>query len=161
MTSGDYFFEGVEKLLEIWFGDSSGGNGSLLDIPRCEWEKLVGMVNAKIISSIENDQQIHYLLSESSLLISKHRVIIKTCGTTKCLQALQPMMELALKYAQLDTVADIFYSRRNFTEPQQQHKLHATFENEVEHLNRLIDTGAPYCLGRMNRDCEYILVSAA
>ena len=112
----DYFFEGVEKLLELWFGDSHGGDGSLLDIPRFEWDQakqvqvkknpflrnrtrnqLVKAVNAKIISSIESEEQVHYLLSESSLLISKHRVIIKTCGTTKCLQALKPMMELAMK----------------------------------------------------------------
>ena len=77
-------------------------------------------VNAKIISTISNEEQTHYLLSESSLLISKHRVIIKTCGTTKCLQSLKIMMELANKYAGLDTVQDIFYSRRNFTEPERQ-----------------------------------------
>ena len=35
----DYFFEGVEKLLELWFGDSQGGDGSLLDIPRFEWDQ--------------------------------------------------------------------------------------------------------------------------
>ena len=34
MVSLDYFFEGVEKLLEIWFGSSDGNNnGSLLKIP--------------------------------------------------------------------------------------------------------------------------------
>jgi len=89
MVSTDYFFEGVEKLLEIWFAPDTEENhdGDLRRIPRSEWDNLVKSVNAQILSVIENDDIQAFLLSESSLLVSKRRVIIKTCGTTKCLQA--------------------------------------------------------------------------
>ena len=41
MVSLDYFFEGVEKLLEIWFGSSDGNNnGSLLNIPSLRGRKF-------------------------------------------------------------------------------------------------------------------------
>ena len=34
--------------------------------------------------------------------------------------------------------------------------MHATFENEVKHLDSIIEDGAPYCLGQMNRDCWFL-----
>lgn len=57
MVSSDYFFEGVEKLLEIWFAPDTEENqdGDLKKIPRSEWDSLVKSVNAQILSVIEND----------------------------------------------------------------------------------------------------------
>ena len=88
-------------------------------------------VNAQILSVIENDDIQAFLLSESSLLVSKRRVIIKTCGTTKCLQvrsqpinlflisynilkakiqSLELIIAAAKKFCNLNLVQDIFYS---------------------------------------------------
>jgi S-adenosylmethionine decarboxylase len=119
-------------------------------------KSLVKSVNAQILSVIENDDIQAFLLSESSLLVSKRRVIIKTCGTTKCLQSLELIIAAAKKFCNLNLVQDIFYSRRNFREPERQTRMHATFENEVKHLDSIIEDGAPYCLGQMNRDCWFL-----
>ena len=49
----------------------------------------------QIISEIENEDATAYMLSESSLFVFQNHVIIKTCGTTKCLQSLELMQKLA------------------------------------------------------------------
>ena len=94
-------------------------------------------VNAQILSVIENDDIQAFLLSESSLLVSKRRVIIKTCGTTKCLQvgfriftvksfflsyfsktdfqSLELIIAAAKKFCNLNLVQDIFYSSQVLT----------------------------------------------
>ena len=63
--------------------------------------------------SFKNDIRA-FLLSESSLIVSKRRFIIKTCGTTKCLQSLEGIIELAKTYCGLEEVQDIFYSSYGF-----------------------------------------------
>ena len=61
-TDGDYFFEGVEKLFEIWFkpkhgqGQPAGGNGTendaafktLRDIPVEEFTQLTDLVKCEM-----------------------------------------------------------------------------------------------------------------
>ena len=76
----------LEPMSEFTSDSDENQDGDLRRIPRCEWDNLVKSVNAQILSVIQNDDIQAFLLSESSLLVSKRRVIIKTCGTTKCLQ---------------------------------------------------------------------------
>ena len=51
-------------------------------------------------------------------------------------------------------VEDVFYSRRNFLEPELQKSMHSSFDHEVAYLDRRIENGAPYIMGRYNKDCE-------
>ena len=68
------FFEGVEKLLEIWFlpGEEKD-TGDLRNIPRSCLEELLMDAKCEIISTTRNNKIDAYLLSESSMFIAKRR----------------------------------------------------------------------------------------
>ncbi|XP_074166196.1 S-adenosylmethionine decarboxylase proenzyme [Sminthopsis crassicaudata] len=155
-----HFFEGTEKLLEVWFyrqqPDDGKGSGDLRTIPRFEWDKLLENVHCLIISVTKTDKQEAYVLSESSMFVSKRRFILKTCGTTLLLQALVPLLELAREYSGFDSIQSFFYSRKNFMKPSHQEYPHRNFQEEVEFLNEIFPNGAAYCMGRMNSDCWYL-----
>uniref|UniRef100_A0A8B9REQ3 adenosylmethionine decarboxylase n=1 Tax=Astyanax mexicanus TaxID=7994 RepID=A0A8B9REQ3_ASTMX len=156
--NGAHFFEGTEKLLEVWFSrqDETKGTGDLRTIPRFEWDKLLENVHCLIISVTKTDKQEAYILSESSMFVSKRRFILKTCGTTLLLQALVPLLELAREYSGFDTIENFFYSRKNFMKPTHQEFPHRNFEEEVEFLSQIFPNGAAYCMGRLNSDCWYL-----
>lgn len=157
MVGKIHFFEGAEKCLEMWFmSNDERPDNDLRLIPRFQWETLVKAVNAEIISEIRNEEIIAFLLSESSLIVSKNRVIIKTCGTTMCLEALVLMQKLAMKYCGMEIIEDLFYSRRNFLEPDDQLEMHTSFANEVKFLNKHVKDGAAYIMGKVDVDCWYL-----
>uniref|UniRef100_A0A8C0YUB9 adenosylmethionine decarboxylase n=1 Tax=Cyprinus carpio carpio TaxID=630221 RepID=A0A8C0YUB9_CYPCA len=156
--SSAHFFEGTEKLLEVWFSreDEGKGTGDLRTIPRFEWDKLLENVHCLIISVTKTDKQEAYILSESSMFVSKRRFILKTCGTTLLLQALVPLLELAREYCGFDAIENFFYSRKNFMKPTHQEFPHRNFQEEVEFLSQIFPNGAAYCMGRLNSDCWYL-----
>lgn len=153
-----HFFEGTEKLLEVWFSrqDETKGTGDLRTIPRFEWDKLLENVHCLIISVTKTDKQEAYILSESSMFVSKRRFILKTCGTTLLLQALVPLLELAREYCGFDAIENFFYSRKNFMKPTHQEFPHRNFQEEVDFLSQIFPNGAAYCMGRLNSDCWYL-----
>ncbi|KAI5094538.1 S-adenosylmethionine decarboxylase proenzyme [Silurus meridionalis] len=156
--NGAHFFEGTEKLLEVWFSrqDDSKGTGDLRSIPRFEWDKLLENVHCLIMSVTKTDKQEAYILSESSMFVSKRRFILKTCGTTLLLQALVPLLQLARDYCGFDAIENFFYSRKNFMKPAHQEFPHRNFEEEVGFLSQIFPNGAAYCMGRLNSDCWYL-----
>ncbi|XP_005990936.1 S-adenosylmethionine decarboxylase proenzyme isoform X2 [Latimeria chalumnae] len=156
--NGAHFFEGTEKLLEVWFcrQDETKGSGDLRTIPRYEWDKLLENVHCLIVSVSKTDKQEAYILSESSMFVSKRRFILKTCGTTLLLQALVPLLELAREYCGFDAIMNFFYSRKNFMKPAHQEYPHRNFQEEVEFLLEIFPNGAAYCMGRLNSDCWYL-----
>ncbi|OXB64433.1 UNVERIFIED_CONTAM: hypothetical protein H355_006872, partial [Colinus virginianus] len=115
-----------------------------------EWDKLLENVHCLIISVTKTDKQEAYVLSESSMFVSKRRFILKTCGTTLLLQALVPLLELAREYSGFDSIQAViwyltyfhffqsfFYSRKNFMKPSHQEYPHRNFQEEVEFLNEI------------------------
>ncbi|XP_060521205.1 S-adenosylmethionine decarboxylase proenzyme isoform X2 [Cylas formicarius] len=158
MSDGVQFFEGVEKLLEIWFTTSDGKDKGcdLRKIPRSKLESLLKIVRCEIISFTKNEQIDAYVLSESSMFVSKCRFILKTCGTTTPLLCLQPLLLLAEQYAGFTEVDDLFYSRKNYKRPDLQVAPHQHFDQEVALLDALFPDGAAYCLGAINKDCWYL-----
>ncbi|KAJ7386923.1 AMP deaminase [Desmophyllum pertusum] len=69
------------------------------------------LVNCTIISEKRNDDMIAFLLSESSMFVSRERLILKTCGQTTLLHCIKPLLELAKVECGLTEVQDFFYSR--------------------------------------------------
>ncbi|CAL8130114.1 unnamed protein product [Orchesella dallaii] len=162
-TGGNpFYFEGVEKLLEIWFTRLDGKvgevNGNLRKIPRYELEEMLKLVHCEIITSVSNDEIDSYVLSESSLFVSQRRIILKTCGTTTPLQCLKFLWTLVKDYTGFDCIEDVYYSHKNYKRPHMQKQPYRKFDNEVAILDDFFRgaEGSAYCLGSMNRDCWYL-----
>ncbi|XP_052865984.1 S-adenosylmethionine decarboxylase proenzyme isoform X2 [Anopheles cruzii] len=152
-----HFFEGVEKLLEIWFEPNPANKGAdLRKIPRPMWDALLKTVRCEIISFTRNDQIDAYVLSESSMFVSKRRWILKTCGTTTPLQCFEPLLRLASEIGGYAEIEDLFYSRKNYKRPELQVSPHRGFEEEVAFLDSYFDDGRAYSLGAINRDCWHL-----
>ena len=75
------FYEGAEKRLEITT------DLPLKTFPDSFWHEIVEEAGASILSTIKNDHVKAYLLSESSLFIWDHKLLLITCGETHLLNA--------------------------------------------------------------------------
>ncbi|CAI4227560.1 unnamed protein product [Auanema sp. JU1783] len=153
----EYFFEGAEKLLELWFESSQHEEKcSLRNIPRSELDAMLDIARCKILQSSHQKELDSYVLSESSLFISDHRIIMKTCGSTRLLQALPVILNLAKQYSNLDNVVSVYYSRKNFLRPDLQPELHFNFDSEVQYLDSFFEGGHAYCMGSLKQDRWYL-----
>jgi len=158
-TATSHHFEGTEKLLEVWFkcsADIVEDNCDLRKIERKKWETLLQLVRCEIISVMSNQDMDAYVLSESSMFVTRDRFILKTCGTTTLLCAVDRLIDMVKRECGYDTVADLFYSRKNFSKPELQDGLHQSFDKEVSHLDTRFPDGAAYVLGRTNKDCWHL-----
>ncbi|KAL4074018.1 S-adenosylmethionine decarboxylase [Scleroderma citrinum] len=162
MLSASAPFEGPEKLLEVWFAPSpahvpdvhspKNGKIGLRNVPRIVWEEMLAIVKCKVLSVIEGDETDAYLLSESSLFVFAHRIILKTCGTTLNLLGLPGILDIARDYASLPSVYQCFYSRKSFMFPERQLGPHREWKDEVAFLDAIFPTGAAYTVGKVNGD---------
>lgn len=96
------------------------------------------------------------ICSESSMFVNKSRFILKTCGTTTPLHCVKPLLYLVDQFTTYDEVQDVYYSRKNYMKPELQKQPHSCFEEETKMLEKLFPGGAPYCVGRVDRDCWYL-----
>jgi len=134
---------------------SNSKSNDLRRIPREALEQLMQIVKCEIISSRKSEHIDSYVLSESSMFISKNRFLIKTCGNTVLLKCLKPLLYMVREYTSFDKLIDVFYSHKNFQRPELQEKIHTSFEYEVQVLDNFFQSGAAYCFGRLNKDCWY------
>ncbi|CAG8796293.1 2425_t:CDS:2, partial [Cetraspora pellucida] len=167
-SNGPDSFEGPEKLLEIWFepsldyivkGDTSTNIG-LRSVDRKIWDDMLNIVKCKIINMIENDHVDAYLLSESSMFVYQHKIILKTCGTTTLLVAIPRLLEIASEYCQFHRVWRVFYSRKSFMFPERQLHPHNDWKDEVAYLEQLFDNGSAYTVGRVNGDHWFLYLTS-
>uniref|UniRef100_A0A8C5Q582 S-adenosylmethionine decarboxylase proenzyme n=1 Tax=Leptobrachium leishanense TaxID=445787 RepID=A0A8C5Q582_9ANUR len=173
--SSAHFFEGTEKLLEVWFSqqDESKGSGDLRDIPRFEWDKLLVNVHCLIISVTKTDKQEAYVLrrpqrapgkvfisapAPAYLPSSPASFQIQGPRGRKQSEGIRVPSNRDFLGAQrwAEVVQNFFYSRKNFMKPDHQEYPHRNFQEEVEFLNEIFSNGAAYCMGRMNSDCWYL-----
>ena len=169
-------FEGPEKLLEVWFSPSASGlppsarpNG-LKAVSQKTWREMLDLVNCQVLSVIESETMDAYLLSESSMFVFPHKLVLKTCGTTTLLLGLPRMLEIAVTEAgfpanpkYVGTAAAphrVFYSRKNFLFPQQQKGPHRSWRDEVRFLDKLFKSGSAYMIGKMNGEHWYLYITA-
>jgi len=152
---GEHYFEGPEKLLEIWF-HRKDGSSSLRNIPRSELDKLMQLARCQILSVSSNNAIDAYVLSESSMFISDDRFIIKTCGQTGLLEIVKPLLRMAQQHGCLHDIDNVFYSRKNFQRPELQPPVHQSFDEECALLDEYFKNGAGYCMGRLKQDRWYL-----
>ncbi|VDM07367.1 unnamed protein product [Wuchereria bancrofti] len=152
----DYFFEGAEKLLEIWFDKKQAGATSLRSIPYSELVAMLDIAHCHILHSKSNECMDSYVLSESSMFVSDFRIVLKTCGTTRLLHTLRRILHLAKIYCNMDNVISVFYSRKNFMHPERQPYPHSSFETEVDYLEEHFTGGSAYCIGPQRQDCWFL-----
>jgi S-adenosylmethionine decarboxylase len=172
-------FEGPEKLLEVWFAPSPNdltncrhANG-LKAVPKDVWTPMLDRVNCKVLSTIESDDVDAYLLSESSMFVFPHKLILKTCGTTTLLHGLGMILEIAATYGGFPTntappgqgIKDatapyrVFYSRKNFLYPDRQVGPHRSWRDEVRHLDKLFQGGSAYMIGKVNGEHWFLYLT--
>ncbi|KAK4764462.1 hypothetical protein SAY87_013900 [Trapa incisa] len=130
-------FEGYEKRLEISFFElgiflDPEGKG-LRSLPRAQLDEILGPAECTIVSSLTNDHVDSYVLSESSLFVYPYKIIIKTCGTTRLLLSIPPILSLA--QALYLSVKSVRYSRGSFIFPGVQPYPHNNFSEEVAVLD--------------------------
>ncbi|KAF4914912.1 S-adenosylmethionine decarboxylase proenzyme [Colletotrichum viniferum] len=173
-------FEGPEKLLEVWFAPgpdalpASAQPDGLKAVSADTWVSMLDMVNCKILSVLESDSVDAYLLSESSLFVFPHKLILKTCGTTTLLLGLQRLLHIAAEHAGFPfhnakaatdikaaaTPYRVFYSRKNFLFPDRQEGPHRSWKSEVKYLDDMFEGGSAYMVGKMNGDHWYLYITS-
>ena len=62
------------------------------------------MVNCKVLRFSQSATTDSYVLSESSMFVFRSYFVLKTCGETTLLHAVQPILELAREYCGFDIV---------------------------------------------------------
>lgn len=172
-------FEGPEKLLEVWFSASptvlpaSVAPAGLKAVSPDVWKEMLDLVNCKVLSIIESEHVDAYLLSESSMFVFPHKLVLKTCGTTTLLLGLPRLLEIAALSAGFPHVPAnllkavpaaatpyrIFYSRKNFLHPEQQRGPHRSWRDEVRFLDRMFMGGSAYMIGKMNGEHWYLYIA--
>lgn len=130
-------FEGYEKRLEILFFEPSifadpEGKG-LRSLTKTQLDEILEPAECTIVSTLSNKYLDSYVLSESSLFVYPYKIIIKTCGTTKLLLSIPPILKLAESLSL--TVRAVKYTRGSFIFPGAQSFPHRSFSEEVALLD--------------------------
>ena len=134
---------------------------------------MLELVNCKVLSVVESEHVDAYLLSESSMFVFPHKLILKTCGTTTLLSGLPRILEIAALVAGFPHVLAnqtvgtgiaakpyrVFYSRKNFLFPDRQRGPHRSWRDEVKSLDRLFLGGSAYMIGKMNGEHWYLYLT--
>jgi S-adenosylmethionine decarboxylase len=171
---------GPEKLLELWFSPSaaalpdSAKPSGLKAVSSDTWKEMLDLVNCKVLSVIGHGHMDAYLLSESSMFVFPHKLVLKTCGTTTLLYGLPRMLEIAALEAGFPAIDAnlsaavpaaaiphrVFYSRKNFLYPDQQRGPHRSWRDEVKFLDKMFMGGSAYMIGKMNGEHWYLYITA-
>lgn len=144
-------FEGSEKRISITFGPSAHSNpvyGGLRALSRAQLDSILDLAACQIVSARHNDYFDAYVLSESSLFVYPTRFVLKTCGTTKLLDAVPLALELAKTLGL--TPIYVKYSRASFLFPENQPAPYNSFDHECHVLQGLfsgLGNSAAYVLG--------------
>lgn len=159
-------FEGYEKRLEVCFYEPGlftdpEGRG-LRALSKSQLDEILDPAQCTIVSSLLNDEVDSYVLSESSLFVYPYKMIMKTCGTTKLLLSIPPILNLAGTLGL--TVSSVRYTRGSFIFPGAQPFPHRSFSEEVavldEHFNKLGLTSEAYVMGGADEHENWHVYSA-
>ena len=127
---------------------------------------MLDIVKCKVLSVLKNEHVDAYLLSESSMFVFPHKLILKTCGTTTLLTGLPELLRIASQVAGFGSVGSavatpyrVFYSRKSFMFPDKQMHPHKSWRDEVEYLDDWFLNGSAYMVGKMNGEHWYLYLT--
>lgn len=162
----------------MWFAPSAEALGpakpaGLKAVPEEIWKDMLDLVNCKVLSIVASEDVDAYLLSESSMFVWPHKLILKTCGTTTLLSGLPRILEIAALFGGFSkstappsrgiAVAAapyrVFYSRKNFLFPDRQRGPHRSWRDEVRSMDKLFMNGSAYMIGKMNGEHWYLYLT--
>jgi S-adenosylmethionine decarboxylase len=171
-------YTGPEKLLEVWFAPSASELGAagpegLKKVPSEIWKDMLDLVNCQVLSVVSSEDVDAYLLSESSMFVWPHKLILKTCGTTTLLSGLPRILEIAALFAGFPRATAppsrgisvaaapyrVFYSRKNYLFPDRQRGPHRSWRDEVRNMDKLFQNGSAYMIGKMNGEHWYLYLT--
>jgi S-adenosylmethionine decarboxylase len=124
--TGASFFEGTEKKVELVTDPSVR---PLRELGDEFWAGLAGRAGATVLSKICNGRCDAYLLSESSLFVFDHKMLMITCGRTRPPEAVAHLLEVVPP----EQVRFFVYERKNEVFP---HSQPTSFFDDVRGLNR-------------------------
>ncbi|KAG2245544.1 hypothetical protein Bca52824_085172 [Brassica carinata] len=160
-------FEGYEKRLEVSFFEPSIFQDSkglgLRALTRSQLDEILTPAACEIVSSLSNDHLDSYVLSESSFFVYPYKVIIKTCGTTKLLLSIPPLLKLAGELSL--SVNSVKYTRGSFLCPGGQPFPHRSFSEEVSvldgHFTKLGLNSVAYLMGNDDETKKWHVYAAS
>lgn len=133
-------FEGFEKRLELHFsGDDPMG---LRRLDFSEIKQVLDEVQCSVVSAMGNLHLDAYVLSESSLFVYPHKIVIKTCGTTQLLKSVSALLRRSLTLGLSLTACR--YTRGSFIFPMAQPFPHTSFSDEVFYLDSALPPHLAY-----------------
>lgn len=88
-------FEGPEKTIEVDFVIGDGPAEGMRRVTRKQWDAMLELASCSILVEHKDTHIDSYVLSESSLFVMAHKVVIKTCGTTTLLLVLPAVVAAA------------------------------------------------------------------
>lgn len=159
-------FEGYEKRLEISFFEagrfSDPHRRGLRALSKVQLDEILEPAQCTIVSALANDDVDSYVLSESSFFVYPYKIILKTCGTTKLLHSIPPILRLAGAIEL--TVRSVRYTRGSFIFPGAQPSPHRSFSEEVavldSHFTKLGLSSEAYVMGGADANQKWHVYSA-
>ena len=108
----------------------------LREITRAQWDAILTEARCTILNTMSNGSCDSYVLSESSLFVYPHKAVLKTCGTTTLLMALEPLLTAARALGM--SLEWLAYTRKDFTFPLVQKFPHRDPMEEVRRCARVL-----------------------
>lgn len=81
------------QVLELEFSTVKGPIVGLRALVREQWDAVLSDAKCTILCTMSNEHFDSYVLSESSLFVYPHTVVLKTCGTTTLLRCIPRLLE--------------------------------------------------------------------
>jgi len=146
----ELMFEGSEKKMELLFSPTKE---PLRNKPHSFWKNICDKAEARIISHFSNSFCDAYLLSESSLFVWDHRLLMLTCGRTSLVNAILSFLK-SIKRSDIEL---LFYQRKNEFFPYSQK---SSFRDDLQKIKKKIK-GKAYCFGAPDDHHFYLFHSEA
>lgn len=139
------FFEGSEKKVEL---QTCATAVSLKQLPVSFWRQALALADAEILSNLSNTYCDAYVLSESSLFVWDHKLLLITCGNTRLVDTVMCVIDKIGS----DGISGLSYQRKNEFSP---HLQTTRFEDDVAQLRTKI-AGSAYRVGHLDGHHHYL-----